>query len=357
MKKKFSWWKLGLIVLPFVILISWILGGLFKPSDTTIGQHAGFNTQLPSPNMTKDSTSDKLSFYAIAKADSLKKMEALQMDPYRVKDVKADEFAYLTSSVSAVEAYSPKLESKSWVEETQKGLLESDQEVVKVVDPELDAINSTLDRLKELQQPSLRESKPNHFVRNEQVLDVSVPDKNAATYFGKDRLTQSVFFSDNSSAAEPSQGIRAVIPYGQVVQQGSTVRVELSNPIQIRGSQVPAGTVLSGIASLNAERLHIQIPSIRIAQQVFTVALRVYDMDGLEGIYVPGSITRDVVKESVDGAVQSIGVNGFDASIKTQVMSAGIGAAKGLVSKKVKAIRVNLPSGYPVLLITKNSAE
>ncbi|HCL06327.1 MAG TPA: hypothetical protein DHW64_10345 [Chitinophagaceae bacterium] len=357
MKKKFSWWKLGLIVLPFLILIIWILSGLFKPSDEKIAQNGGFNTQLPSPNITKDSTSDKLSFYAVAKADSIKKREELQMDPYRVKNVKVDRLSYSASPVIEEEAYSPVFDKKSWVEEKQEGVVIPDQKVVKIVDPELDAINATLDKLKELQQPSLQESKPHPFVRKEQALGVSIPDKNTATYFGKDRLTQSVFYDDLSSAAEPGQGIRATIPYGQVVQQGSTVRVELRSPIQISGSQVPAGTVLSGVASLNAERLHIQIPSIRIAQQVFKVILTVYDMDGLEGIYVPGSITRDVVKESADGAVQSIGVSGFDASVKTQVMSAGIGAVKGLVSRKVKAIRVNLPTGYPILLIAKNSGE
>jgi len=83
----------------------------------------------------------------------------------------------------------------------------------------------------------------------------------------------------------------------------------------------------------------------------------VFDMDGLEGIYVPGSISREVIKQSADGAVQSIGIGGFDASIKTQAVSAGVGAAKGLLSKKVKAVRVNLPAGYPVLLMRKNSVE
>ena len=29
MKRKLSWWKMGLIVLPFLVLIGWILSGLF----------------------------------------------------------------------------------------------------------------------------------------------------------------------------------------------------------------------------------------------------------------------------------------------------------------------------------------
>jgi hypothetical protein len=83
----------------------------------------------------------------------------------------------------------------------------------------------------------------------------------------------------------------------------------------------------------------------------------VYDLDGLEGVHIPGSITRDAVKGSAEQSLQSIGLLSLDPSLKAQVTAAGIQAAKGLLSKKVKQVKVALKSGYQVLLKNKNLSE
>lgn len=363
MKRKLSWWKMGLIVLPFLVLIGWILSGLFTTSEDVSAQLKGFNTQLPAAQIAKDTALDKLSFYAHAKMDSVKRMEQISMDPYRNKAVVDDEIETDETIEREIKSIQKKLYRPveyDYKVPAEKQVIASaaivNEPLVKT-DPELDAINATLDKIAALQQPVERITQPDALVEKKKVVDILTKEKVTETYFGKTVTPRSGFFDDGSLAAEPDQGIRATIPYGQVVQPTSTVRVELRSPVQIRGNEVPAGTVLSGIAALNGERLHIQIPSIRVGAQVFAVELSVFDMDGLEGIYVPGSISREVIRESADGAVQSIGIGGFDASIKTQAVSAGVGAAKGLLSKKVKAVRVNLPAGYPVLLMRKNVVE
>lgn len=362
MKRKLSWWKMGLIVLPFLVLIGWILSGLFTTGEDVSAQQKGFNTQLPAAQIAKDTVLDKLSFYAHAKIDSVKRMEQISMDPYRKKAVVADE----VETDETIEREIKSIQKKLYRPVEYDYKVPAEKQVVAAplvsatvtkVDPEIEAINATLDKIAALQQPVECISQPDALVEKKKVVDILNGEKITETYFGKTVTPRSGFFGDGSLAAEPGQGIKATIPYGQVVQPASTVRVELRSPVQIRGNEVPAGTVLSGIAALNGERLQIQIPSIRVGAQVFAVELSVFDMDGLEGIYVPGSISREVIKQSADGAVQSIGIGGFDASIKTQAVSAGVGAAKGLLSKKVKAVRVNLPAGYPILLMRKNGSE
>jgi hypothetical protein len=44
----------------------------------------------------------------------------------------------------------------------------------------------------------------------------------------------------------------------------------------------------------------------------------------------------------------------MDPSLKAQATSAGIGAAKSLLSKKVKQVKVMVKAGYKVLLKDKN---
>ena len=73
-------------------------------------------------------------------------------------------------------------------------------------------------------------------------------------------------------------------------------------------------------------------------------------MDGIDGIYIPGAISRDVAKTSADRSLQTLGLNGVTDSWGAQAAEMGIEAAKSLMSKKVKLIKVVIKAGYQVLL-------
>ena len=89
---------------------------------------------------------------------------------------------------------------------------------------------------------------------------------------------------------------------------------------------------------------------MRVNHSLFPVKLQVYDMDGLEGIYIPGAITRDVAKESLNNATQMMELSSLDPSVKAQATTAGIDAVKTLLSKKTKLVRVTVKAGYKILL-------
>jgi conjugative transposon TraM protein len=135
---------------------------------------------------------------------------------------------------------------------------------------------------------------------------------------------------------------------------GAVVKLRLLNDLYINGSLIPKGNFVFGIASLNGERLEVEINSIRYNQSLYPVKLEVYDIDGLPGIYIPGAITRDVAKQSVDNTLQLMELSTMDPSLKAQATAAGIGAAKTLLSKKVKQVKVMVKAGYKVLLRDKN---
>lgn len=128
------------------------------------------------------------------------------------------------------------------------------------------------------------------------------------------------------------------------------MKLRLLNEVFINGNLIPKDNFVFGAASLNGERLIIKINSIRYNSSLYPVDLSVCDMDGLDGIYIPGTITRDVAKESADRAVQRIGLTTLDPSLKIQAASAGIEAAKSLFSKKEKLIKVMVKAGCQVLL-------
>jgi len=146
-----------------------------------------------------------------------------------------------------------------------------------------------------------------------------------------------------------------MIPETQTVVSGSTLKLALNNDVTINDMNLPSGTLIYGTASISNERLEIDINSIRYQNSILPVSLSVYDMDGQEGIFIPGSINRTVSKESANKAISSMDATMVDPSIGAQAASAGIEAAKSLVGKKVKLIKVTVKSGYKVLL--RNSKD
>jgi conjugative transposon TraM protein len=145
-----------------------------------------------------------------------------------------------------------------------------------------------------------------------------------------------------------------IIPEKQILTTGATVKIRLLADILVSKTLVPRGQFIYGTASLNNERLKINISSIACNKLILPVSLSVYDLDGMEGIYVPGSIDRDASKQSASDAVNTLGLASPDASFGAQAASVGIEAAKTLMSKKIRLVRVTLKEGYQILLKDNN---
>lgn len=167
---------------------------------------------------------------------------------------------------------------------------------------------------------------------------------------------QNGFFSlDEPVRASSGNAIQAVVAETQTLTTGSTVKLRLTNDIYISGVLIPKESFVYGTASLNEERLTIQIESVRHANSIFPVKLSVYDLDGVAGIYIPGAISRDISKQSLSQNVQGLNIDTFEPSLGAQLADAGIQTAKRLVGKKARLIRVTVKAGYQVLLRDGNS--
>ncbi len=225
-------------------------------------------------------------------------------------------------------------------------------------DPEMKQLNGMLDKILDVQYPERVQEKLKQTsqANKGQVFAVSSQTKeNNITLLNADLSaggTTNGFYSlTGATAIEDSQNaIQAVIHETQTIVDGSTVKLRLVNDVFINGVRIPKDNFIYGVASLRGERLSIKITSVRYNNSLFPVELAVYDMDGLDGIYIPGAITRDVAKQSADRSMQTIGLTSLDPSWGAQAASAGIEAAKTLFSKKVKLIKVTVKAGYQVLL-------
>jgi conjugative transposon TraM protein len=144
--------------------------------------------------------------------------------------------------------------------------------------------------------------------------------------------------------------LAAVIPEDQTLVAGATITLRLTQDAVINGITIPRDNPVYGVVSISGDRMGVTVSSIRYRQGIYPVSLQVYDMDGLPGIHIPGAITRDVAKESADQGISSMGLTALDPSLAGQAATAGIEAAKTLISRKIKLVRVSVKAGYQVLL-------
>ena len=151
-----------------------------------------------------------------------------------------------------------------------------------------------------------------------------------------------------------SNVIEAIINETQTIQSGGTVKVQLENDVFINGILIPRNQYLYAIGNLNGDRLYITVKSIHYNHNILPVSLSVFDLDGQEGINIPGAMSRDVAKQSADQAIQGIGLASLDPSIGAQAASAGIQAAKSLIGKKTKLVKLTIRGAYRILLRDDN---
>jgi len=333
---------LPLIVLPLLTLLLWSVG-LFHPAkaETQATAHPGLITTVPKPIIKEDKTQNKMSFYDQAKRDSMKVADAGKTDP-NYKGKPSVPGTMRPTEQKVVQKIAQLQNILHETPHTEAATRHSEKSVpaptpTRQADPEIAQLNQMMDKILEIQHP---ERATEH-----------APTNNLAVSIHEKETTKSGFFSLNETKEGGFQNaIEATVPETQILEAGSMVKLLVLSDLFINGFKVPKNSFVYGIASLTSERLHITISSIRYQNSILPVSLKVYDVDGLEGIYIPGSVSRDVVKESSGEAVGSLGIGSFDQSLGAQAAGAGIQAAKSLFSKKIKQVKVTIRQGYKILL-------
>jgi conjugative transposon TraM protein len=244
-------------------------------------------------------------------------------------------------------------------------------------DPEMQKIDGMLNKILDIQHPERIKNKlkEQSALHKQQVFPVSAGNKennisllqstvplkeNPVSDSGlitqqPQRVNAFYSFTDEKEGSiDQANALPAVVHETQTLVSGATVKLRLTNDVYVNGMLIPKDQFVFGEASLNGERLKIEISTIRYKNNILPVALSVYDLDGMEGVYMPGAITRDVAKQSTDQAIQSMGIASLDPSLGAQAASAGIQAAKSLIGKKAKLVKVTVKAGYQVLLRDNN---
>ncbi|SOD13872.1 conjugative transposon protein TraM [Pedobacter xixiisoli] len=143
--------------------------------------------------------------------------------------------------------------------------------------------------------------------------------------------------------------IPAVVDGNQKAVQGSVVKLKLLDTMVVGGYVIPKGYNVYALGNFSNQRLNLEIRNIRMGNSIIPVRLTVFDRkDAMVGVNAPEAMLADAARGGGVDAMGSFGMMGMD--LTTQLAGAGIDAARGLLTKKLKRIRQPLKNGYPVLL-------
>lgn len=134
----------------------------------------------------------------------------------------------------------------------------------------------------------------------------SIDNEDEAQEVVKKVKTTSDYFNTIVDAdAEPNL-IKAIIDENIKAVDGSRVRLRLLDDIEINEVVVPKGSyIYATMSGFGSQRVKGNVKSILIHDELIKVNLSLYDTDGLEGLYVPGSSFRETTKDVASGAMSN----------------------------------------------------
>ncbi len=337
-----------LLFLPILFLPLWVLafyamgggrGGAANGPETV---PKGINADLPDASFKTAEPQDKMDFYRqhdirreqqeengiknvtdrlgfnIAKEDPQveainERLEALDREISRP----LEETAYQHQTVPETVSTGPGIEDDvDRLEALMEGILE-----IKPEDPEIDQLTAMLDKIIAIQHPQALAENP-----------AGPPAENDSLF----------------------RAVPAVLTDNQKAVQGATIGLCLQDSVWLQGYLIPKGHLIFGTCRIINQRLLLDIENIRMGTSIIPVDLSVYSLDGMRGINAPEAMLADAARNGTVDAARGIGLYGVDRTLATQVADAGIDAAKSLLGKKMKRVKVKLKAGYPVLLRKNN---
>ena len=172
----------------------------------------------------------------------------------------------------------------------------------------------------------------------------------------KVKVTSDYFNTLTQNEHEPKL-IKAIIDEDVKATDGSRVRLRLLDDIEIGETMVKKGSYLyATMSGFSSQRATGKIESVLVDDELIKISLSIYDLDGIEGLYIPESQFRETAKDVVGSATeQNMQFNntgtGSMAQWVAQATQNTYQKASQAIGKAIKKKSVRLKYGTHVYLI------
>jgi conjugative transposon TraM protein len=176
--------------------------------------------------------------------------------------------------------------------------------------------------------------------------------------------TSSDYFNTLTANEKEPHMIKAIIDENIKAVDGSRVRLRLLDDIEVGETVVRKGSYLYAIMSgFGSQRVKGSVKSVMVSDEIVKINLSLYDADGLEGLYVPGSSFRETAKDVASGAMSGnmdMSSTNSGNSLQQWGMQAAQNAyqkTSNAISKAIRKNRVSLKYGTFVYLINSKESK
>ena len=150
--------------------------------------------------------------------------------------------------------------------------------------------------------------------------------------------------------------LSVVVDRTTTIRQGDFLRLRLAESARIEGMTLPPNTVLIAQSTIDGNRMKLHVTSVEHAGRILAVKLSAFDLDGQEGLAIPGSEEVSALKEVGAGVGGTIGTSfTFASSAKDQLIAEAarsvMQGAGQLLQKKLRTIKVTVKSGHRLFLV------
>ena len=198
---------------------------------------------------------------------------------------------------------------------------------------------------------------------NEQITSTLKQEISDSAFLGQISQPRNYSFitADKMEVHKDRNTIGACVDSNQKLINGQNVKLRLLEPVETGGIVFQLNSVVTGIAQIQGERLHIFINSLEHEGIIIPVQLSAYDTDGQQGLFIPGSIEVNAVKEITAAMGRDAGtsINISQGTSAGQQLAADVGRSfiqgtSQYISKKIQTTKVTLKAGHKLLLMPNN---
>jgi len=347
LKKRKFFLAIPVLILPFLTMAFWALGGGKDAGKSEkITPDRGIDMVLPSAQFKDKKGKDKMGIYQSAVKDSSTTKEgvsksfiqAMGFDPKTATHADSAKISKISMPAygNTADQQSAKIEAKLAQINRQINQPQPVSYAAQAPDPEVKRLNKMMKAMNSGSGEDPEMKQLNNMLTKIQA--IQNPESVKA------KVTKKIE-SDSAFRAIP-----AVIDGKQKVMNGGTVRLKLTDSVQLKGIILPKGQLLFGACQVTNQRLLLNIQNIRIGKNIMPADLTVFSLDGMPGIPAPEAELSGAAGDGANSAIESMQFLSMDQSLGTQAATGGINAAKELFGKKVKKIKVKLKDNFAVLL-------
>ena len=146
--------------------------------------------------------------------------------------------------------------------------------------------------------------------------------------------------------------IKAVIDENTKGYLGSRIRFRLLEDINVGKHKINKGTILYGqISGFSLQRVNLNVISILKDGNILPVNLSVFDMDGMQGLYIPQSDFREMLREMGSSSVQGTQMDSGGESFFTSLFSSLFSSTSKTIANMIRQNKAKLKYNSYLYLI------